>query len=81
MELYVIESTDGEDHETFVIGVASDMKNARRMIEEYYGKHKVIEERDIRDSGIELTMRVEWRDQENYIIDSIVVRDMILNDI
>ena len=80
MELYVIESVDGDDNEVCVLGVASDTTHARRMIAEYYGEgqHTVIGEHDIRDSGVEFTMTIEWEWDGKKTRDTVIVRSMMI---
>ena len=60
--VYTIENLDLEDKAVNIIGVASTVENAKRMIDEYYGfiLHKGTDQepkrsvyRDIRSSGIE----------------------------
>ena len=36
-----------------VIGVCTDLENAYKLVDEYYGNYNVITKKDIRDSGIE----------------------------
>lgn len=58
MNLIVIYERDEQDGEEEVIGVADSVDNAKEMMKEYYGEYKVIEEWDIRDSGIEYSYKI-----------------------
>ena len=56
----VIHERDHFDNEEIVIGVASDRKNALRIIDEYYGTESTLSEfKDIRDSGLDFTANIE----------------------
>ena len=56
----VIRERDHFDNEEIVIGVASDRKNALRIIDEYYGKESTMSEfKDVRDSNIDFTANIE----------------------
>jgi hypothetical protein len=56
----VILETDYSDGETIVIGVASNRANALKMVDEYYGKDRIINNfRDIRDSGLDCSFVIE----------------------
>ena len=64
MNLIVIHEKDHEDNEQIVIGVADSVKNAEKIIEEYYGKDNYTEVAfsDIRDSNLEYikVIEVKW---------------------
>jgi hypothetical protein len=55
----VIHELDLEDNETSVIGVASSKESAENIISSYYGKHRVVSKRDIRDSMLEYSKVLE----------------------
>jgi hypothetical protein len=61
-EVFVIHEKDLDDHEQIVIGVADSVENAERIIREYYGDYKQLSYRDIRDSDIEYSKRLEVKD-------------------
>lgn len=89
MILYIIQIKDGLDKEWDVIGIASDVNNARSMIEEYYSGnnpaykeyYKIISETDVRDGEIEFTQEIESEFGSEVITDNIVVRSTHLNEI
>ncbi len=49
----VIHEKDLNDKEQIVIGVADSVKNAEKMINEYYGEYKEISYQDIRNYNLE----------------------------
>ena len=49
----VIHEKDLDDGEDIVIGVASDLASAEKLIDEYYGEHTVESFNDIRDCNLE----------------------------
>lgn len=50
-----------------IIGVASTVQKSLDMIEEYFGQNcKIINERDIRDSGLEYTCEVVIEEDDGY---------------
>jgi hypothetical protein len=55
--ILVIHEKDLTDNEESIIGVADSKDNAEDMINQYYGKPKLLNVRDIRDSGIEYVYR------------------------
>lgn len=57
--ILVIHEKDLNDKEQIVIGVADSVKNAERIINEYYGEHKEISYNDIRDSNLEYSKVLE----------------------
>lgn len=57
--ILVIHEKDLDDKEQIVVGVADSVKNAEKMINEYYGEHKEISYTDIRDSNLEYTKVLE----------------------
>lgn len=60
MKVVTIIERDLQDGEEGVLGVASDRANALRMVYEYYGEQSTFSKvEDIRDSGIDFTMKVE----------------------
>jgi hypothetical protein len=61
-QVLVIHEKDFEDFEQIVIGVADSVESAERMIREYYGDYKELSYRDIRDSDIEYSKRLEVKD-------------------
>ena len=72
----VILETDYRDSETIVIGVASNRVNALKMVDEYYGKDRILTNfRDIRDSGLDCEFIIEI-DGGRY---SISIQDFILD--
>lgn len=82
LEVLVILSQDGEDHEVSIIGVSDNVDRAKEMIRIHYGKHyKLLEEKDIRDDSIEFTQQVQWRWKDRFIIDTVTVHYMYLNHI
>jgi NADPH-dependent curcumin reductase CurA len=64
---YVIIETDIDD-ETFVIGVCSSPEKCRELVKEYYGEDVLIEEKDVRDSGIEFTALITEPDAESVTV-------------
>ena len=57
--LLVIHEKDLDDKEQIVIGVADSVENAEKIINEYYGEHKEISYKDIRDSNLEYSKVLE----------------------
>lgn len=57
--LLVIHEKDLDDKEQIVIGVADSVENAEKIINEYYGEHKEINYKDIRDSNLEYSKVLE----------------------
>jgi len=59
--MMVIQEIDLSDNEAIVIAIASDRKNALKIIEEYYGKDYTMSNfRDIRDSGLDFTAEINF---------------------
>ena len=55
----VIHEKDHEDNSRNVIGVASTVENAQKIIDTYYGDYKELQFIDIRDSNLEWSKRLE----------------------
>lgn len=57
--LLVIHEKDFDDKEQSVIGIADSVKNAEKIIKEYYGEHKEISCNYICDSNLEYSKVLE----------------------
>lgn len=57
--LLVIHEKDLDNKEQIVVGVADSVKNAEKLINEYYGEYKEINYNDIRDSNLEYSKVLE----------------------
>lgn len=74
--ILVILETDYRDGETIVVGVASNRANALKLVDEYYGKDRVIVNfQDIRDSGLDCSFGIEVDDYRC----SILIQDFELD--
>jgi hypothetical protein len=58
----VIHETDHTNNEHSVIGVADSVETAQQLINKYYGEHREIFFRDIRDSSLEWEKVLELSD-------------------
>ena len=63
MVIFVLTEKDLADEEISVIGVADSVENAQKVMDKYYGEYKLLNYRDIRDSGIEWekTIEIEYK--------------------
>jgi hypothetical protein len=59
MEVIIIQEEDLQDFETSILGVATSVENADKIISDYYGEFKELSKEDIRDSGIEYSKILE----------------------
>lgn len=57
--VYVIHEIDLDDNERIVVGVADSLVNVDKVVDEYYGKYKVVHYEDIRDSNLEWVKKIE----------------------
>lgn len=57
--VYVIHEIDLDDNERIVVGVADSLANVDKVVDEYYGKYKVVNYEDIRDSNLEWIKIIE----------------------
>jgi hypothetical protein len=67
MKVFVVEELD-KFNETSIIGVADSLEKANGLYIEYYGNHKILNKRDIRDSGIEYEYHIECDEDRYYVI-------------
>ena len=76
--MIVIESREDGYKESAIIGVASDMENAERIMYEYFGDKLIVYNiEDIRDSGLEYIFSI-YCDDESY---TVIFRDYTLNSL
>jgi len=79
--VYVIQRKD-EDGELSIIGCSFSSEKAKEMIKEYYGEYDVLLFRDIRDSGIEWQMKIEWGlDLTTQIITEITLIEFTVDEV
>lgn len=81
MILYVIHELDQDDTEKSVIGVADSVDESEKMIEKYYGPHKVLSKEVIEKDGIEYTKMLKVKGPERSYIVDITIQSFVLNEI
>lgn len=62
----VIHEKDLDDLEDIVIGIASSIESAERLIGEYYGEHTVESFNDIRDCNLEYSKIISVRGSNEF---------------
>lgn len=75
-KLLVIESIEEGFHLDFIIGVASDLDNAVRMVNEYYGLYLTLE--DVQQREMVYIIKLNNIDGSNY---TVMISNFLLNRI
>ena len=78
--VYVLHERDLQNNSIDILGVATSLEDADRMMQGYYGFFKLVEFRDVRDSGIEWVKRITLEGAFGYEYE-VTLMDFSLNSI